>query len=64
MTKFETLLQLSEIKGAMLSAESAHVPYGMICELIHDLQDDDDDECPGCGCPSHDRCHVCRQFHD
>ena len=63
MTVFETLLKLSEIKGAVLSAESAHVPYGMICELIDDVQDDDD-ECPGCGCQSHDRCHGCGKFHD
>ena len=59
MTKFETLLKLSEIKGAMLSAESAHVPYGMICELIDDLQDDDEDECQ----TTAGNCGYCGGFH-
>lgn len=39
MTKFETLLKLSEIKGAIFACESVMVPSSMIEELIDELED-------------------------
>lgn len=54
MTKFEAILRLSEIKGAILACESVAVPHSMIEELIDDLQNDEECEttvghCLGCG---------------
>jgi hypothetical protein len=74
MIKLETLLKLSEIKGAMLAAESMHVPMSMVEDLIEELQDDDDETCKctadyvcmacrdegACHCDSIDPTHVCK----
>lgn len=59
MTKFETLLKLSEIKGALVVAESKHVPLNMVNELIDDLLNDDD-ECQ----TTAGNCGYCGGFHD
>ena len=77
MTKFETILKLAEIKGMMrLESPDASMgsisAYGEICELIHDLQDDDDDDiqCAHCHdlgyhCQFHRcKCHGCGKFHE
>lgn len=50
MTKFETILKLSEIKGAILACESVLVPHSMIEELIDELQADDECHTNGWNC--------------
>ena len=69
MTKFETLLKLSEIKGQLIIADNME-HLARVIEEVNELIDDlkDDDECPGFG-PAYndssvDRCHGCGQFHD
>lgn len=58
MTKFEAILRLAEIKGAILACESVAVPHSMIEELIDDLQNDKECE------TTIGNCHTCNQFHD
>jgi len=64
--------RLFEISGMI---EAAYLISGNddLDSILHNVREsidtlipllNDDDECPGCGCPSHDRCHGCGKFHD
>lgn len=60
MTKFETILKLSEIKGELGLHTGTYHAYESLCMLIRELSEEFQSEDENCACKADYVCMACR----